>query len=281
MSFKEYLQEKISKNTKVWNWIKKWSLPLTPKFFDEVFQYPEQYCFRALDVDHIDSLYDRQGVKNQVSTFTEFKDNNIFWGPGNKNWKDWYPNQETIVTILKGKVTIKGTSDLWSFFEDNGRRWIWVDRIKRYETELTKTLEKIQKRIKENYIKEIENVDLKVLEYHFTKLGNIAYGKTDQEESKERNKDFNTLIKLYFDISYEAFTYYKDELIYSTRTHISKRSKYNEHLCYSYEVQRTFLITNDPKDTREKYPGLFNYNIEIKTEKQVEAELKKYQKVVL
>ena len=83
---------------------------------------------------------------------------------------------------------------------------------------------------------------------------------------------------MYFDVSYEALGYYKTDLIKAMQEEIAEKSKYNEHLCYDYRVERLILLTDDLKKTKEQYPEIFKYNLEYMTESQAVKLLQKLEK---
>ncbi len=277
MTFKNYLNEKNDSSRKIYSWMKQFRLPVTPKFFEETFGVQEEYCFKAVTPNRLSSVYKRQNKKNQTSTFVHFNDTNIFWGAGEMGWYNQNPDNATLVAILKGKVTIKGTTDLWSFAETAGRRWIDIKSILRYNTELTDVLGLVSKRLQKNYTKGIKNLELEQIQTHETKSGNIVYN--NDEKSPERDRDLNKLITLYINLAYESFKYYKKDLLKSYRTDITKRAHYNEHLCYDYEVKRVIVLSEDPENTKEVYK-LDYKEVEYTSDiNYLKKELKKYQKL--
>jgi hypothetical protein len=131
MSFRDYLQEKNNSSARIIKKIQRGDIPLSPKFMDETFGYQDTYCFKSIQIDRVQSAFKRQNKKNQVSTFFYFKEpEEVFWGVGARSWMSYYPNRESCVVVMHGKVTMKGTTDLWSFPDDIGRRWIYLNAIK-------------------------------------------------------------------------------------------------------------------------------------------------------
>ncbi len=255
-----------------------WRLPITPKFFEELFEQKEQYCFMALRPERVKSLYKRHHKKGQMSTFTDYKDTSIFWGAGNLNWYNYYEDNVTFVGVMKGKVTVKGTSDLWTFYETQGRRWIDIKAILRYNTELSRTLGLIQEELQKKFIKKLDNLDLEHVTYHVTEGGNMSW-----QNTWEKGQDFKKIITAYFDCSYDAIRKYKKELQKSYEIGISELSKYNEHLCYDYKVQKLYIISENPSNTRLKmafvFDNLLGKDFEFVTKDELHQNLQKLQSI--
>jgi hypothetical protein len=273
MKFKDYINESTSQS--IIRKMERGDIPLSPKFMDETFGFQDTYCFKAIQIDRVQSAFKRQFKKNQVSTFFHFKEpEKVFWGVGARNWSEYYPNRETCIVVLHGKVTIKGTTDLWSFPDGQGRRWIELNAIKRYKSDLTKVLTDIQTEM----IKDLKKKNLKFKQievFYYTSDLDID---NDYDKTPERDSDIALLIKEYFNSAYKILSKYKDKIQEAIKIGITNRAHYNEFVCHSYKVERVFLITDDIKDTKRKYPEAFEYNLEHKTVNQVVKELKKYQK---
>jgi len=240
MNFKEYLNEKEFRSEKIFQWIKYWRIPISPKFWKETFGDKEQYCFQAIEPDRIDSLFKRQHKKNQVSTFTEWRSTNIFWGADGMDWA----GSQTLIAILKGKVTVQGSEDLWTFFEKNGRRWIDVKSMLASDTgsDLALTMYLVQTEIKKNFKDKIKHSRYRFY-FDFEKSPNkdIIF-----DEKLFTNKDNREIIQWYFDITYDAIKKYKKKIQKGAQEQI--KYSYNEHLCYDYTVQEVLVILEDDKD---------------------------------
>ena len=65
MTFKNYITEKNNSSVKILNFIRYGYIPLSPKFFEEVFGKRTKYCFISMKLDRIESLIRRQNKKNQ------------------------------------------------------------------------------------------------------------------------------------------------------------------------------------------------------------------------
>jgi len=163
MKFKQFIQEKNHSSNKIINHIYDKMLPISPKFFEEVFAYKSAYCFIAIKPKRIDSLIKRQHKKNQLSTFTDWKDTNIFWGADDMLWK--YDEEGELntayIAVLKGKVSFWGPNDLWTEYDSQGRRWInMVYYIDRYNDRYSTIFKKILKEIDKKFITNVYDDDL-------------------------------------------------------------------------------------------------------------------------
>ena len=197
MTFRDYLSEKNDSSRAIWSWMKDWRIPLSPKFMSEVFpENNNMYCFRAVPPDRISTLWRRSKSKKQVSTFTDFRDNTIFFGAGSFGWD----NNLTTVSVLKGNVTIRGTVDLWTFPDGLGRRWIDVNSIMKYNTPFTEVLGKIRDEIKIQFPKVLNTLPLSTIGYHITPKGNVSWEMTDEFSGKDKN----VIIKAYMDTVYKV-----------------------------------------------------------------------------
>ena len=129
MNFKRYLVEKNDSSVQILKFIEDGLIPLSPKFFEDNFREKEKYCFIAMKPNRADSIIKRQHKKNQMSTFTKFSNINIFWGADSLDWYNDYVNYETVVGVLKGKITLQGSTDLWTHIDAQGRRWIDIGEL--------------------------------------------------------------------------------------------------------------------------------------------------------
>jgi hypothetical protein len=252
MKFKDYIQE--SKSKSILQKIRFNYLPISPKFFEEVFGAKEKYCFMAMQKKRIPSLYKRQHKKNQISTFTKWINTDIFWGAEGLNWEG-----STIVAVLKGKVTLEGNSDLWTEYDSQGRRWIDVGELKSnslFQDNLIKTLSKLTLEIRTEFTSD---------KYY-----------PEFDENIKTNKDKQQYIKDFFDISYKYLKKYKTQL----ENAIDNVANYNEVLCYDYEIVELLIYDSNltPLDKTDlnnikkiKYKTFDNIN-------ELENYLKKYQK---
>ena len=235
--FKEYLNED-STSRSILSWMTSWRIPLSPKFMATIFpENNDVTCFRAVPPGRIETLKKREKSKNQVSTFTNFSDSSIFYGAGSFQWKDQYEGLTT-VAILRGRVTIKGTVDLWTFPDASGRRWIDVKSISKYNVSFTDALVTIQDEIKKQFPKNLEKSDLV---YHVTPKGNIKW---------DTNEDKNIKIKIYIDTAYAAIKKYKN-LIRKTSNQL-EGNHYNEYPCYDYKIEKVLVLVPPKLNTPEK-----------------------------
>ncbi len=263
MTFKDYLNENTS--DQILANIKNKGLPLSPKFFEEVFnQGEEQYCFISMKANRIQSLIKRQNKKNQISTFTDFKNTEIFWGAEGLAW-----GGDTIVAVLKGKVTIKGNRDLWTKTDHQGRRWIDYKDLK----EMTDEYDGVGVAL----LKVIENVYI-----DFNKI----YKTQQTQLTRYDNKDvvINVYIKDFFDIVYKYLKKYKTQIQQGRNT--NQTNLYNEVLCYDYTIKEFIVLTNqahssyDYRITKEEIDNTKPYKTtKVHTENEIEKILRKYQKL--
>ncbi len=281
MNFKDYLNDTINEKSyssrDIWDWMRTYRIPLSPKFFEEVFyaDKKEQICFVSRQPHRIKSLYKRQNSKNQISAFTDYKDASIFWGAAGLNWHGDYKNNESLVAVLKGKVTIKGTSDLWTSYDAGGRRWINVSTNIRHDTEFSKILQKIQSDIKKNYLSGLKDIEFETLRW-VSKNGGLIWNNTN-DKTPQRGRDYQKAIKLYFDCAYDAIKKYKKELLVVGKKGLAKEAKYNEVLCYDYKVEKVFVLSDDRYDTMFTYDWMIDAlkEYEYVDKFKLDAELKK------
>jgi len=275
MKFKDFLTEKESTSVKIIEKIQRGDIPISPKFFLDNFNTKTEFCFRSSKIENINSIYQRQNKKNQVSTFFNFKTPKIFWGAGARYWRGEYTNGESLVAVLRGKVSFKGTSDLWSFPDFAGRKWIYINAIKRYGTDLTGKLNQIQGEAIALFKLELSKVNLKQVQVHVRKTGCDI---TNNHKTKDRNSDYEYIIGTYIDSMYKSILKHKAGLIEEFKKSLSERAKYNEHICYDYTVERMFLLSDNLNQTKEMYPNVFKYPVEHISSQDLEKTLRKYQK---
>ena len=257
MKFKDYLSltEKNGSSRQIWSWMHSYRLPMSPKFFEQVFYNDKksETCFIAMKFDRIDSLKRRQHKKNQMSSFQKTKDTLIFWGAGNLSWKTYTIDNETIVAEVQGQITLRGNSDLWAFADAQGRRWIDVKGIVRYGTNLTNSLNDIIQELRTIYLNKIPELNLEV-PYHYTPKGNIVFSDIDNYP-----KDKAKLIKTYIDISYDLLKKYKNKLLNIVKEEpLAPKAHYQETLCYNYSIKKLWIITDDKQATLERHKDELN-----------------------
>ncbi len=225
MTFRNYLQEKNS-SEKILSFIQNHNLPVSPKFFEDTFNQKEKTCFISFQPERIADLTKLQNTKKSISTFTKFRDTEIFWGAEGINWKtsSTSPNYETCVAVLKGKYTLQGSDDLWSNFDQAGRRWLVLDNLTEF---------KVFDKIRTELIKGKE----KILNQGFVNITR------------------NELITQYMDLSYSLIKKYHKELLSFQEQ--EPKYGYNEVLCYEYKIKKIFFITKDIRDTAR----VFKYDI--------------------
>lgn len=289
---KEKNSEMNESSKEIMGFIKKFALPVSPKFFKEIFGEKEQYCFVALQAKRLDSLINRQNNINQTSTFTKFSNTDIFWGPKIINWKydsedDFFPNRESVVAVLKGTSIIEGASDLWSLYETGGRRWIDIDRITTEvdNKKIQNIFKKMHKELKQDIktgIKDFDS-DLNKLNIDDIIFKLISWEGYEPDVKATLDKDRGKFIKYYFDSAYNVIRKYTKEL--KSLSTIKKVDGYNEVLCNKYKIIKLFFLSYDLEDAEMGMDKnikkiLKKYNTEyISSEKPeiLTKKLKKYQ----
>ena len=294
MKFKEYLLNEDKTSEKIWRNIKFINIPISPKFWEETFGSQEIYCFVSMRPNRISSLIHRQHKKNQISTFTDYSDFDIFWGATGLEWSG-----DTIVAVLKGKPSIKGKKDLWSTYDDMGRRWINVSDYKEnYNDAMTSVFVKIKNEIKKRYIEFLKNGVNKnlfktKLEFtdQFTSIFGYRWWFEDnwktlgtedfKKEQKLFNKDKQLVIKSYFGIVYQILKKYKKDLQNAYKETIL--GDYNEVLCYDYKIQEIIVYKSEDslganyKVTKEHLKQFKGYKVTVVTnEDEIDSVLRKY-----
>jgi hypothetical protein len=269
MKFSEYLQEKNNSSVIMLTYIDGNLIPISPKFFEEVFGEKTGYCFRAIHPTEKDlkKLFSRQNKKSQVSAFMNYKKPSfIFYGATDMTWGSYY-SQNTIIAVLKGKSTIRTPEDSWSVYDKQGRKWIQpVEYIQNYNgSKVGKVFDKILSDIRE------------------LKRGigtNPAY-LTNDLSAEDLNKYKQQYIKKYIDGAYDIIKTHKDELLNAIQK--DKIQTYDEILCYDYKVIELIHITptytNKAITAEDAEKMAKKYNVKytnIKYTEDAEAIIKKY-----
>jgi hypothetical protein len=263
MGFKEYIKESYDTDVMFKHLMWDGYIPISPKFFKELFGDKGGYCFMTIDSDRVSSLSKRQGKKNQMSTFTKWTNTDIFWGAWGFNWK-YNDNNEinsTYVAVLKGKISLESNTELWSDFETkSGRRWVSPDvPDSSFKNDFTSVLLKISDELK-NFIR-----------------NKFSYIDDPKDFLSFKNEYKYELIKEYMDLTYKLLKKYKNELSKAVQ---KTSSKYNEVLCYDYKVQE-LLIYQGASSTTEAIESAKKQNIKYKIFTDIgdlEKALKNYQK---
>jgi hypothetical protein len=260
MNFKDYLKINEAMATNILVLIDNGAIPISPKFFEDVFSQKQHYCFVSMKIDRVPSFIKMQGSKKQISSFTKFNTPRIFWGAEGWNWGD--DEDSTIIAVVKGKITLQGNNDLWTDYDNQGRRWINILKLKEY-----------------GYIKSDKQIELI-----------LKISKNINKEFKKKYKDFlvdeannkqkQQYIKDYIDISYEHLKKNQTKLIKTIDDEVMKdymSSGYNEVLCYEYEIVEFIHLSYYEEDIDEKV--FKNYKLKhVNDDMKVLKELKKYQK---
>ncbi len=272
MTFKNYLNENQTleeSSDEIINFINKFYIPVSPKFWEELFGVKETFAFVSMEPYRASSLIQRQNKKNQISAFTDYKSTSIFWGANDLEWGR--RGDDTVIAVIKGKYTLKTSEDSYSEYEKAGRKWIDPNSIAMLYSIVNTN--KQQKMLYDTFVSIRRDIE------------DLVYSKYDSDFINElNNKDNKTkqkVIKDYFDMSYEVIKKYKKELIKISK---NKTTTYNEIYVYDYEIKE-FIIFTDDKDYFEdnfkdelkvikKYPFVITDKInDIKTT------IKKYQKL--
>ena len=255
MNFREYITE--SQSMQMLAMMGKAMIPISPKFFEDVFKPDKMFCFVAIEPQRMESIYRRQHERKTISTFTEWTNTNIFWGASGMEWKD-NMNGNTIIAVIKGKPSIKLPTDAWSDYTDAGRRWLDIGAIVR------NTKNKDIKKIFNSMYKEIKK------KYAFI-------------DHKSTGKERREYIKGYIDYTYDLLKKYKNDLAKAYQD----IDKYDEVLCYDYDLVQ-FIILDKTGDfeyhlTSDNFLGTSDvlakvpYSV-VKSARSLSSELRKYKK---
>jgi hypothetical protein len=253
MGFKKYINEGSS--DKILKYIYRKKIPLSPKFFEEVFGDKERYCFVSMMPNRVPSIIKRQGKKNQVSAFNYFTDTEIFFGAWGLNWEN-ETGGNTIVVVLKGKSTLVSPEDSWSNYDSAGRRWVDPVQYKNMmpDTKFAGVLTGIQ----DDIYKEFESF---VKQFGFE---NPAEMDNAAVEDKIPGKILHKIIKVYFDISYKYLKKYKSQLL-KHNFNMNPTYGYNEILCYNYKVQEIIVIEAPERKRLDDYDKWKYFEAEVDT----------------
>jgi hypothetical protein len=110
MTFKQFLQERLDFGTEAEDLLKQGYLPLLPKLFKDL-GYSEDNV-TAFHMTNSNNIRNRK-KSDQISCFTK---------PSLELTK--LPSRPDIVEKVKGRMLIKGSSDIYTYLDFKGRRWI-------------------------------------------------------------------------------------------------------------------------------------------------------------
>jgi 2-hydroxy-3-keto-5-methylthiopentenyl-1-phosphate phosphatase len=161
-----------------------------------------------------------------MSTFTYWNNSSIFWGADSSDWAG-----DTMVAVLRGKVTLEGNTDTYTELDSAGRRWVGIDNMKYFSsgTEFNKILYDISDNVRDKMLKKFP--DFTSLAY----LDNLG------------NKEKRELIKQYIDETYKELKKNKNKLLKTAKEEMggyNSSEGYNEALCHSYKIEEV-LIYNE------------------------------------
>jgi len=148
------LIERLDFGSKKFDLIKKAMIPVSPKLlrdlgynFDEVIT--AFHCTNANDLKTLKHL----PKNSQLSCFTK---------PSLKLTK--LPSNPNVVVKVKGRAILQGASDLYSYLDDDGRRWIQLPSsslkfmIESIAKKLIKNYKTYSNKLYREYIKDVENL---------------------------------------------------------------------------------------------------------------------------
>jgi len=188
MKFKNYLEsiyERIDFGSEIEELIKQGMIPISPKMMMDL-GYSNDEDLQAYHMTNAMDLKTLKGMnkKSQLSCFTK---------PSLELTK--LPSKPNIVVKVQGRLLIEGLSDLYTFLDKDGRRWIKLDEKSQLKTgpgkKLKFLIDGIQKRIFKNkiystllykeYLKEITklldkggykllNEHLKIITYNYNEV---------------------------------------------------------------------------------------------------------------
>jgi len=248
MKFKNYLESISEVYTYSYEkLISSCSIPVTSKMMDRLgYSYEKEEVNHLTNFKKLEDLIKIQGTKKSISCFTK----------GSKELSN-LPSWPNVLVKLKGTVLIDSPSDMWTFVDKQGRRWISL--LSSSERKISKETEELK-----FFIKGIRN---KIL----TKY-NITLN--DREIPKElKNIDGKTkskIIKEYIDEvekyiqkgGYKALSnHFKNDITYG----------YNELVVENFKILGVYKISDSFLNTKkEDIEGLgLKYLGEI-TKKEIE-----------
>jgi len=185
LAFKEYLIfEKIDFGSSIEKLVKGNFVPVLPEMMKQLGYNFDEYitCYHFTNIEHLKE-FKKISKKSQISCFTK---------PSVELTK--LPSNPNILLKIYGRAVIEGDSDIYTYIDETGRRWIKIDAIKSKESEkLTFFLNgirnkllkefngKITKRFLIKYLKEIKNL----LDYNYKLFNSVL---------KNNSTDYNEVV---------------------------------------------------------------------------------------
>jgi len=135
-------------------------IPILPEMMKQLgYNFNEVItCYHFTNIKHLKE-FKNFSKKNQISCFSK---------PSLELTK--LPSNPNVLLKIKGRIIIQGDSDIYTYIDDTGRRWIKIDAIKSEESKklvfflegirrkIFKKYKKINKSFIIKYIKEIKNL---------------------------------------------------------------------------------------------------------------------------
>ena len=240
-------------------------LPIHSKQMKRIFGTKRITAFHVTDRIGLKKLIKIQGQKKSISTFTKLAGSDfdrVFEG---------IETEGGIIIELEGNVIIKTNTDIYSFMDSSGYRWISLKELLQDEdispkfiTDYMKMLLKIMKFIG---IKDVFNFTVKEFN-DFSKnpsylnefLRGWGYWFTTLD-SKQRNQ----LYKKFFDYVEQLYGQHTAYLRRIFRQKLTKEGVsilgYNEVVVNEIEIKKLHIFSDNPKKTLGPIINKFNYEI--------------------
>lgn len=127
MRFLELFNERLDFGSEVQDLLDQGMIPILPKMMNDL-GYAED-DIEAYHMTNTNDIPDKITRKSQLSTFTK---------PSLELTK--LPSNPDIVLKVKGRMLLKGSSDIYTYLDVNGRRWIKLDYRRENMTKESKQL---------------------------------------------------------------------------------------------------------------------------------------------
>ena len=133
MKFKNYLESISEVYTNTYEeLISSCSIPVTSKMMDRLgYSYDEEEVNHLTNFKKLEDLIKIQGTKKSISCFTK----------GSKELSN-LPSWPNVLVKLKGTVLIDSPSDMWTYVDKQGRRWISL--VSSSERKISKQTEELK-----------------------------------------------------------------------------------------------------------------------------------------
>lgn len=218
--FREFLNEKNNSSAFIIKRIRNGAIPLSPSTFERIFGDKTGRYLHVLDISKISSLKKISKTKKSISAFSRMESNFIFTGAKGLSIAN------PCVALLEGKYIFDFNDDVFTSFDSQGRRWIEVGDLEESASFYEDISDLIQDEFKEQ---------LRGLNMHLYEL--------------KDNKEIQTAITLYFDITEKILKSQEKKIIKFNKTLINS---YNEIVAYDFEIKKILVTKENMKDEDNK-----------------------------